>query len=64
MASGPKVLRIGLVHAGRVIEERIIKLRTHVTIGQSEKSMTFIANVQIHPTTSDGPPPLGAARCV
>ena len=40
--TGPKVLRIGLVHSGRVIEERIIKQRTSVTVGQSEKSMFVI----------------------
>ena len=34
--TGPKVLRIGLVREGRVIEERIIKQRTHVTVGPSE----------------------------
>src|ERR1700691_5402478 len=41
-ATGPKVLRIGLVQGGRVIEERIIKQRTSVTIGQSEKAMFVI----------------------
>src|SRR3954470_9303938 len=40
--TGPKVLRIGLVQGGRVIEERIIKQRTSVTIGQSEKAMFVI----------------------
>ena len=40
--AGPKVLRIGLVQSGRVIEERIIKQRTSVTIGTSEKSMFVI----------------------
>lgn len=42
---GPKVLRIGLVQAGRVIEERIIKQRTSVTVGVSEKSM-FVVSAQ------------------
>lgn len=41
-ATGPKVLRIGLVQGGRVIEERIIKQRTSVTIGQSERAMFVI----------------------
>jgi hypothetical protein len=41
-ASGPKVLRIGLVQDGRVIEERIIKQRTSVTIGSSEKAMFVV----------------------
>src|SRR5882762_3748119 len=40
--AGPKVLRIGLVQGGRVIEERIIKQRTSVTVGTSEKSMFVI----------------------
>ena len=44
--TGPKVLRIGLVQSGRVIEERIIKQRTSVTIGSSEKAMFVV------PTTS------------
>lgn len=39
--AGPKVLRVGLVLGGKVIEERVIKQRTHVTIGPSEKS-TFV----------------------
>src|SRR5271155_4930572 len=45
--AGPKVLRIGLVQAGRVIEERIIKQRTSVTIGQSEKSMFVVPAASI-----------------
>ena len=40
-AAGPKVLRVGLVMGGKVIEERVIKERIHVTIGPSEKS-TFV----------------------
>jgi hypothetical protein len=42
--TGPKVLRIGLVQSGRVIEERIIKQRTHVTIGPNEKNMFVTAS--------------------
>src|SRR3982751_3654050 len=42
-ATGPKVLRIGLVQSGRVIEERIIKQRTHVTVGPHEKNMFVVA---------------------
>lgn len=41
-AAGPKVLRIGKVQGGRVIEERVIKQRTHVTIGSSHTNM-FLA---------------------
>ncbi|HEU5074269.1 MAG TPA: AgmX/PglI C-terminal domain-containing protein [Polyangiaceae bacterium] len=49
-ASGPKVLRIGLVQDGRVIEERIIKQRSHVTIGPSEKSMFVISSTTVPPS--------------
>jgi hypothetical protein len=46
VASGPKVLRIGLVQGGKVIEERVVKQRTHVTVGPSEKStFVVVANV-------------------
>lgn len=41
VATGPKVLRIGLVQGGRVIEERVIKQRSTVTAGPSEKN-TFV----------------------
>ncbi|MEO8178368.1 MAG: AgmX/PglI C-terminal domain-containing protein [Deltaproteobacteria bacterium] len=40
--SGPKVLRIGLIQGGRVVEERIIKQRTSVTVGANEKNMFVI----------------------
>lgn len=49
-ATGPKVLRIGVVQAGRVSEERIIKLRTHVTVGPSEKNMFVIATSSVPAT--------------
>jgi hypothetical protein len=48
-AAGPKVLRIGLVQSGRVIEERVIKQRTSVTIGPSEKSMFVVPTPNIPP---------------
>jgi len=44
------VLRIGLVQSGRVIEERIIKQRTHVTVGPNEKNMFVVAAGNL-PTT-------------
>ncbi len=47
--AGPKVLRIGLVQAGRVIEERIIKQRTHVVVGQNEKSTFVVPTPNIPP---------------
>ncbi|MFC1641525.1 AgmX/PglI C-terminal domain-containing protein [Myxococcota bacterium] len=46
---GPKVLRIGLVQSGRVVEERIIKQRTHVTVGSSEKNMFVVVAPQVPP---------------
>src|SRR3954452_19092550 len=47
--AGPKVLRIGLVQGGKVIEERVIKQRTHVTIGPSEKSMFVVPSQNVPP---------------
>ncbi|MRG93232.1 AgmX/PglI C-terminal domain-containing protein [Polyangium spumosum] len=49
-APGPKVLRVGVVLGGKVIEERIIKQRTHVTIGPSEKSMFVTPNKNVPPS--------------
>src|SRR5262249_28722903 len=48
--TGPKVLRIGLVQGGKVIEERVIKQRTHVTIGPSEKSMFVVPSQAVPPS--------------
>lgn len=42
VATGPKVLRIGLVQSGKVIEERVIKQRSHVSVGPSEKNMFVV----------------------
>jgi hypothetical protein len=47
--TGPKVLRIGVVHRGRIVEERVIKQRTTVTVGQSEKSMFVVPAPNIPP---------------
>ena len=47
--TGPKVLRIGLVTSGRVVEERIIKQRTTVTIGSNEKSMFVVPSAAVPP---------------
>jgi hypothetical protein len=47
-STGPKVLRIGLVAAGRILEERIVKQRTSVTVGPSEKSM-FVVQTNLPP---------------
>ena len=48
--TGPKVLRIGLVRDGRVIEERIIKKRQTVTVGPSERNLFVLASREL-PTT-------------
>lgn len=48
--TGPKVLRIGVVQGGRIVEERIVKQRTHVTVGPSEKAMFVIATQNLPPT--------------
>lgn len=48
--AGPKVLRIGVVQSGRVAEERIIKQRTHVTVGANEKNM-FVVSAQNLPAS-------------
>jgi hypothetical protein len=45
-ATGQKVLRIGLLTSGSIIEERIIKQRTSVTVGPSEKS-TFVVQANV-----------------
>src|ERR1700722_13172001 len=45
-ATGPKVLRIGLVAGGRILEERIVKQRTSVTVGPSDKS-TFVVQANL-----------------
>jgi hypothetical protein len=49
VAAGPKVLRIGLVQSGRVIEERIIKQRVTVTVGSNEKAMFVIPSQAVPP---------------
>lgn len=45
--TGPKVLRLCLVNQGRVLEERVIKQRTTVTVGTSEESTFTLANPAI-----------------
>ncbi|MFW6067491.1 MAG: TonB family protein [Myxococcota bacterium] len=36
--TGPKVLRIGLIQGGKIVEERIIRQRETVSVGTSEKN--------------------------
>jgi hypothetical protein len=49
VASGPKVLRIGLVQGGRVIEERVIKQRITVTVGANEKATFVVPSSSLPP---------------
>lgn len=48
--SGPKILRIGVVQGGKVVDERLIKQRTHVTIGPSEKAMFVVPSRKVPPS--------------
>lgn len=43
-AAGPRVLRVGVVREGRVVEERILKERRDVTIGSAETNLFVIPN--------------------
>src|ERR1700690_121931 len=47
-STGADPLRIGHLPAGRIIEERIVKQRTSVTVGPSEKS-TFVVQTNLPP---------------
>jgi hypothetical protein len=47
--AGPKILRIGVVQGGKVIDERLIKDRGHVTIGPSEKAMFVVPSRHLPP---------------
>lgn len=48
--AGPRVLRIGIVQGGKVIEERVIRQRVSVTVGPSEKSMFVVRTKELPPT--------------
>ena len=47
VVTGPKVLRIGIIQGGRIIEERIIRKRDTVTVGQSEKNTFVIVSSEL-----------------
>ncbi len=47
--AGPKILRIGVVQSGKVVDERLIKQRISVTIGPSEKAMFVVPSRKIPP---------------
>jgi TonB family protein len=42
---GPKVLRIGVIQAGKIIEERIVRKRETVTVGSSERNHFVLAGM-------------------
>jgi len=40
-SNAPKVLRVGIIQSGKIVEERVIRIRQSVTVGPSEKC-TFV----------------------
>jgi len=40
-----KILRIGIIQGGRIVEERLVRKRENITIGQSAKNL-FVAGFQ------------------
>ncbi|MFH1436548.1 MAG: hypothetical protein ABIJ56_12580, partial [Pseudomonadota bacterium] len=46
-ASLPKVLRIGVIQGGKIVEERIIRKREDVTVGQSERSLFVLPSPRL-----------------
>jgi hypothetical protein len=59
-ASGPKVLRIGIIQGTKMTEERIIRERDTVTVGRSEKN-SFTVSAQDLPETFELFPMSGGA---
>lgn len=49
LATGPRVLRIGVVQRGRVVEERVIKQRSTVTVGSGEGATFLIPSPVVPP---------------
>lgn len=45
--SGPKVLRIGVIHGDKMVEERIIRRRETVTVGTSEKNHFVVPSMSV-----------------
>lgn len=38
----PKILRIGIIQGGRIVEERLVRKRENITLGQSAKNMFVV----------------------
>jgi hypothetical protein len=49
VASGPKILRIGMIQGGKIVEERLIRGRDTVTVGTTERN-TFAVVVARMPS--------------
>ena len=49
-APAPKILRIGIIQGARIVEERLVRKRQDVTIGQSTKNM-FVIPTEALPKT-------------
>ncbi len=47
-AEGPRILRLGIVRAGRFVDERLVKERRDVTVGRDE-ACSFVASCEAHP---------------
>lgn len=47
--TGPKVLRIGLIKDGKIIEERVIRERKTVAVGSSEKNQFIVSEPNVPP---------------
>ena len=47
-AAKPKILRIGIIQGGRIVEERLVRKRENITIGQSAKNM-FVVPSEVLP---------------
>src|SRR5437764_9195307 len=41
-APKPKILRIGIIQGGRIVEERLVRRRENITIGQSARNMFVV----------------------
>src|SRR3954447_11699578 len=41
-APKPKILRIGIIQGGRIVEERLVRKRENITIGQSAKNLFVV----------------------
>jgi len=46
---GPRVLRVGLVHQGKVVDERIVGERDDVTIGPNESATLVVPTLSLPP---------------